>query len=91
MIDDVDFAARLAYPAHLVDQALRMRNDRDDVHRDDFIEAIGGKRHALGIHHVQIDAISDLLAREPHARAFQHLGGNIDSGHARVIGIERQR
>ena len=38
----------------------------------------------LGIHHVQRIDIAQLIALDPAARLFQHLGRDIDAGDARI-------
>jgi len=42
VIDDVDLAAGPAHAAHFVDEPLRLRHHRSDVHRHHLVEAVVG-------------------------------------------------
>src|SRR3990172_4690211 len=91
MIDDENLAARFAHASHLIDQSLRVRHYRHDVHRNYLVETVGCERHSLRVHHVQIDIIVATAAFQSYARTLQHFRRDIDPRYVHATRIERQR
>ena len=85
VIDEHDLAAGLRDARQLEHHLLRIRHDRDDIHRNDRVEGIVGKSQVAGIHFMQAGDVRQSFGFDALAGLFEHLGREIDADDIEVL------